>query len=642
VSTIAAHGSAAEIDLETEFVTIPENADPAELVSVSVSYTNNSADDSDNAKLRLILPSGVFLDWSSTDIEAVETSISDNLGNFGQVELDEVSCDNMLVSMEGQGGSPPSIQAGTSGQFSVDIPLPEQMPTVGVFVVDTPESVAGTYDFALGRCHNGCGDLASCFGGPLSQMAPVESDLELVNDPNPDQGEDSSMGCNPLEGFTAGNIAIVRRGGCQFGTKALNAETAGAAGVVIVNSQPAQNIHSISIGGGDDGDQVTIPVILVSYENGEALITELAAKAQVNATLGAIETEDLLFASTAFHATTDTDPDGLNDCDHALMNVDYILNEPPEAAFSWAPPIPVMGQEIQFTDTSSNAPTSWSWDFDDDIGASTDQNPTYTFTEAGNHSVTLTAGNEFGEDSVTQTVNVSAIIPGGHVYFVPAAAYGAGAEESFWVTDVDVVNSGDTTMTFQFAWLPRDQNNLVPQFSVAFMLAPDHSARYENVLGELFGLGEEAFGGIGLLADSGDAQLMSRTYNQPPGKTTGTFGQGIPGIAAADMTPAGVRQRIMFMTEDDDFRSNLGCQNGANKKIRIMLELFAPDGSSLETRTMDLDPWSNNQVSRIFSNYSPIEAGFVDVWTNTPDGSFYCYGSVGDRTTSDPTTVLAQ
>jgi PKD repeat protein len=632
---------AAEIDLETEIVSAPETAVPAELVNLTVSYTNNSASDSENARVRLILPSGVFLDWSSADIEEVEGSVTDDLGNLGVVELDEVSCDNILVSIEGQGGTPPSLPAGTSGEFSVDIPLPDLIPTMGAFVVHSPGSVARTYDYVLGNCDNGCGDLGSCFGGPLSQMAPAEADLELVNDPNPDEGEDSSMGCNQLEGFTAGAIAVVRRGGCQFGIKALNAETAGAAGVVIVNNQPAQNIHSLSLGGGDDGDQVTVPVILVSYEDGEALITALEGKAQVAATLGGIETEDLLFVSTAFHAVTDTDPDGLNDCDDVLMNVDYILNEPPEAAFTWSPPTPAMGQQIHFTDTSTNAPTSWSWDFGDGVGTSTDQNPTYTFNETGDHMVTLTATNEFGDGNTTQTVFVAGIIQGDHVYFIPAAAFGEGAEGSFFVTDVEVNNAGDMTMSYQFAWLPRGQNNGAPLLSLAFMLAPDHSARYSNVLGELFGL-EEAYGAIGILADSEDARLMSRTFNQSPGKTTATFGQGVPGIAAEDMTPTGVRQRILFMTENEDFRSNLGCQNGVNISIKIRIELFAPDGSSLEIRTMNLEPWSNNQINGIFGDYGPIEAGFVDVWTITPDAVFNCYGSVGDNITNDPTTVLAQ
>ena len=48
--------------------------------------------------------------------------------------------------------------------------------------------------------------------------------------------------------------------------------------------------------------------------------------------------------------------------------------------------------DVQFTDNSTNNPTSWSWDFGDGI-TSTEQNPTHTYSKAGNYTVKLTAAN---------------------------------------------------------------------------------------------------------------------------------------------------------------------------------------------------------------------------------------------------------
>ncbi|NMB79935.1 MAG: PKD domain-containing protein [Methanomicrobiales archaeon] len=53
---------------------------------------------------------------------------------------------------------------------------------------------------------------------------------------------------------------------------------------------------------------------------------------------------------------------------------------------------------IQFNDTSANSPTSWSWAFGDG-GTSTEQNPVYEYTDAGNYTVSLTATNSAGSNS---------------------------------------------------------------------------------------------------------------------------------------------------------------------------------------------------------------------------------------------------
>lgn len=53
---------------------------------------------------------------------------------------------------------------------------------------------------------------------------------------------------------------------------------------------------------------------------------------------------------------------------------------------------------VIFTDTSTNSPTSWFWDFGDGTNA-TEQNATHTYTTAGTYSVNLTAMNDGGSNS---------------------------------------------------------------------------------------------------------------------------------------------------------------------------------------------------------------------------------------------------
>ena len=62
-------------------------------------------------------------------------------------------------------------------------------------------------------------------------------------------------------------------------------------------------------------------------------------------------------------------------------------------------------EPIQFTDSSSGA-DSVLWNFGDG-DTSTERNPIHNYSSNGTFVVTLTAYNQFGEDSTTQTVVVS-------------------------------------------------------------------------------------------------------------------------------------------------------------------------------------------------------------------------------------------
>jgi hypothetical protein len=75
---------------------------------------------------------------------------------------------------------------------------------------------------------------------------------------------------------------------------------------------------------------------------------------------------------------------------------------PPTASFTATP---VSGHTMQFQDTSSGTPTSWTWDFGDG-GASNQQNPSHTYAAAGPYSVKLTACNAGGCNQTVKVINV--------------------------------------------------------------------------------------------------------------------------------------------------------------------------------------------------------------------------------------------
>ncbi len=81
------------------------------------------------------------------------------------------------------------------------------------------------------------------------------------------------------------------------------------------------------------------------------------------------------------------------------------------ADFWFAPTSPRVSRPVQFVDRSLGRPTRWRWSFGD--GAEADEaNPVHTFTSGGPFSVTLTVGNELGDDAISKMV-----------YFIPEISF---------------------------------------------------------------------------------------------------------------------------------------------------------------------------------------------------------------------------
>ena len=81
----------------------------------------------------------------------------------------------------------------------------------------------------------------------------------------------------------------------------------------------------------------------------------------------------------------------------------------PVAAFSGTPLTGDAPLNVAFTDTSTNTPTSWAWDFGDS-GTSTSQNPSHNYTTPGVYEVELVATNAAGSDAETKTGYVTVTV----------------------------------------------------------------------------------------------------------------------------------------------------------------------------------------------------------------------------------------
>lgn len=141
-----------------------------------------------------------------------------------------------------------------------------------ICAIQSPSTIAGNYNFTWADPPGGWGTPDFLIPGTF-----IEDTLVLVNDGTPGTNATygnllSEEGCNPSDtNAYLGKIVVIRRNTCEFGTKALNAQNAGAVGVIIINRDP----EVMGMGSGADGANVTIPVVMLSSTDGNAILAQM-------------------------------------------------------------------------------------------------------------------------------------------------------------------------------------------------------------------------------------------------------------------------------------------------------------------------------------------------------------------------------
>ena len=128
--------------------------------------------------------------------------------------------------------------------------------------INLPAAIAGDYSAA-----------GASFGAPLNGVG-VTGIVEQVNDGT----ATTTDACEPLVGFTAGRVALIDRGSCEFGIKVLNAENAGAIAAIVVNNA---GDGLITMGPGLSGGSVTISSVFIGQTDGNTIKANLAAPVDV-------------------------------------------------------------------------------------------------------------------------------------------------------------------------------------------------------------------------------------------------------------------------------------------------------------------------------------------------------------------------
>ncbi|MFT7666690.1 MAG: extracellular elastinolytic metalloproteinase [Patiriisocius sp.] len=195
-------------------------------------------------------------------------------GNFQENNYGNGGTGTDFVDAQAQDG-------GGTNNANFSSPPDGNNPRMQMYLWDGPPGNALTIDGSLAGNYLG---VSAAFGGSLPEDIPLVGQLILTTDDDAGTSTDPNDACDTLLNGAAinGNIAVIRRGECQFGLKILTVENEGAVAVIIINNVAGA---PIVMAPGDVGDQVTIPAIMISQADGEAIIAALLAGEAIEGSL---------------------------------------------------------------------------------------------------------------------------------------------------------------------------------------------------------------------------------------------------------------------------------------------------------------------------------------------------------------------
>jgi alpha-tubulin suppressor-like RCC1 family protein len=240
-------------------------------------------------------------------------------------------------------------------------------------------------------------------------------------------------------------------------------------------------------------------------------------------------------------------------------------------------------------------------------------------------------------DSETLLILVQVTTPtiadaGANLYLIPAAAHVAGAAGTSWMSDLAIHNLGDQVASVRLYLLPSGSGNASVRGRAMEVAAEASLALTDAVLG-LFG--ESSASGSILVGADQDLVITSRTYNNA---ASGTFGQYVPGLAVGDALGVGDEARLIQLTRNNDFRTNIGFANAVNRETVVTVDLRRANGSQVAAKTFTVAPYGYLQKNDIFG--VNVDDGYAIVRSDTQGATFFTYASVVDNQSGDPVLVL--
>lgn len=230
-----------------------------------------------------------------------------------------------------------------------------------------------------------------------------------------------------------------------------------------------------------------------------------------------------------------------------------------------------------------------------------------------------------------------------HQVLLPVAGNTAGANGTFFRSDVNIVNLRATEQRLRLTWLPQGRSGVGLQ--AREISIPGASGFFSedfvtNIMQET-GLGSvliQAITAGGVVDDNARLLVTSRIWTPAPGGGGGTYSQTFPVVPIAGRSDAPPKW-IFGIRRDDRYRLNVGIVNrsAVRQNFSIRTAGSNPPGAG-EITTIELEPLSMQQI-----NIPGAGGGSFQIVIESLNGSslWDAWASSIDNTTGDAWSMIA-
>jgi hypothetical protein len=256
---------------------------------------------------------------------------------------------------------------------------------------------------------------------------------------------------------------------------------------------------------------------------------------------------------------------------------------------------------------------------------------------AGVHRLTATIGDS--SDALTSKhVTVTALGDGdGPLYLLSAAAHTPGLGGTTWVSDVTLHNPHTVPVTAFLYYAARDTSE-PPSRGFKVEMQPGQSRTLPDAVATVTGSAASTAGSL-LVGASQPILVAARTFNDA---ATGTYGQLIPGTPLRENVRGNDPVRLIQLTGNAAYRTNVGFANAAAVPLEVVVRLVRADGTSLGTRTFTVPPLGYLQETDLLRKVAggSVDDAYAVVQALAPESRYQVYASVVDNTSGDPINVI--